>query len=170
MIPVLMAVIRYGDPKAKSDTEGGFKPFFRCPIWEEQQTKKVMVTPHAVVINILFEIICTYVQVALFWFACTCLWSKNPCDNWKFECGSRAPIFHCNRHWDSMDSNRSVLYIYIYTLMAARGWYTVPVLGAGTIAAVASIGGQGRERERERLPLEHRVFQRGSDKRGRFPR
>jgi hypothetical protein len=32
MIPVLMAVIRNGDPKASSDTESGFRPFFRCPI------------------------------------------------------------------------------------------------------------------------------------------
>lgn len=31
-IPVLITVIRYGDPKANSDIDSGFKPFFRCPI------------------------------------------------------------------------------------------------------------------------------------------
>jgi hypothetical protein len=36
MIPVLIAVIRYGDPKANSDTVGGFNPFFRCPICTKQ--------------------------------------------------------------------------------------------------------------------------------------
>lgn len=30
--PVLIAVARYGDPKANSDTDGGFNPFFKCPI------------------------------------------------------------------------------------------------------------------------------------------
>ena len=41
MIPVLIADDRYGDPKANSETESGFIPFFRCPIWISQiQTNK----------------------------------------------------------------------------------------------------------------------------------
>lgn len=32
MIPVLMAIERYSDPKASSNKDGGFNPFFKCPI------------------------------------------------------------------------------------------------------------------------------------------
>lgn len=46
MIPVLMATIRNGDPKANSDTESGFKPFFRCPIWRKLNKQKVMIMLH----------------------------------------------------------------------------------------------------------------------------
>jgi len=33
MIPVLIADDRCDEPKANSETESGFIPFFRCPIW-----------------------------------------------------------------------------------------------------------------------------------------
>lgn len=35
--PVLTAVIKYGDPKSNSDKDGGFRPFFSCPICDKKQ-------------------------------------------------------------------------------------------------------------------------------------
>lgn len=32
MMPILMAVERYGDPKGRSLREGGLRPFFKFPI------------------------------------------------------------------------------------------------------------------------------------------
>jgi hypothetical protein len=42
MIPVLIIDARYGDPKPKanSETESGFKPFFRCPICMRETNNK----------------------------------------------------------------------------------------------------------------------------------
>ena len=39
MIPVFIAAIKWGDPNASSDADGGFNPFFKCPIWREIPTK-----------------------------------------------------------------------------------------------------------------------------------
>lgn len=33
MIPVLIAKPMCGDPNANSDSDAGFNPFFRCPIY-----------------------------------------------------------------------------------------------------------------------------------------
>jgi len=38
--PVLMAIARYCELNASSEYDGGFIPFFKCPIWQKLNPTK----------------------------------------------------------------------------------------------------------------------------------
>lgn len=43
IMPVLSAVVTYGDPNVKCVTDGGFSPFFRSPICRPKKIKKNLI-------------------------------------------------------------------------------------------------------------------------------